>query len=114
MRTVSPRFNGAGANDYDHRIRMRVPGYDLLHTLTAAEALRRLPAQAQILVVGAGSGEEIVRLASLAPHWHFTATDISADMLALAQDKCARAGITRRVTFHHGGLDTLPRWHRYP
>ena len=105
---ANQRFHGAGVVDYDERMPRRVPGYDLLHLLTAAQAVERLPEQAHVLVVGAGTGHEVLRLANLCPGWRFTATDVSGDMLALAHQKFLDAGIAHRVRIHLGGLDSLP------
>ena len=100
--SINPRFHGAGVLDYDTRMPKRMPGYELLHLLTAAQMVERLPAQARVLVVGAGTGQEILRLARARPDWQFTAADVSPDMLALAQQNFVKAGIADRVQLHAG------------
>lgn len=105
--TTNPRFHGAGVADYDARMPRRVPGYELLHLLTMAQMIQRLPGPADVLVVGAGTGQEVLRLAQARPDWRFTATDVSADMLALARQNFGEAGIADRVRMHVGPLDTL-------
>lgn len=105
--TTNPRFHGAGVADYDARMPRRVPGYELLHLLTMAQMVQRVPGPANLLVVGAGTGQEVLRLAQARPDWRFTATDVSADMLALARQNFAEAGIADRVRMHVGPLDTL-------
>lgn len=103
-----PRFRGGQADDYDARIRQRVPGYATLHLLTAAQLLARLPDTAHLLVVGAGTGREILELAERRPDWTFTASDLSADMLAVAEEHLDAAGVGARVRTHVGPLDSLP------
>ncbi len=91
----------------------RMPGYELLHLLTAAQMVERLPAQARVLVVGAGTGQEILRLARARPDWQFTAADVSPDMLALAQQNFVKAGIADRVQLHAGPLEALNSGHNH-
>lgn len=97
-----PTFNAQEASEYDARITRLVPGYDLLHSTTAAQLQVTLPDNAHILVVGAGTGKEIIELASLNSTWTFTAQDISEEMLAIATQRFSDASISERVTIHHG------------
>ena len=64
-----PTFNHEEANHYDERILRLVPGYELLHQATAAQLATTLNDDACILVVGAGTGKEIIELAALKPSW---------------------------------------------
>lgn len=58
-------------------------------------ALRLLPAEApaEVLDLGTGSGAIALALAHARPKWRITATDVSADALALAQHNAARLGL---------------------
>jgi tRNA (cmo5U34)-methyltransferase len=98
----------AGAGDYERRIRTLVPGYDTLHELSAAVLRAQLPHAARVLCIGAGTGEEIARLASAGPHWHLTGVDPSADMLAQARARLQQAGVLDRVELVAGHAETLP------
>lgn len=95
----TPRFDASAARTYDKGMPQRVPGYALGLDLAGAVLATRLPAEASILVVGAGTGAEILHLAPLQPGWRFTALDISADMLEVARQRCEEAGLGDRVTF---------------
>lgn len=99
-----PTFNGEEALHYDKRITKLVPGYELLHQLTAAQLMALYPQQAKILVVGTGTGKEIIELAKINPTWTFIAQDTSADMLAIAEQHFTKFEINSRVTLHHGPL----------
>ncbi len=59
-------------------------------------ALRLLPAEApaEVLDLGTGSGAIALALAHARPKWRLTATDVSADALALAQHNAARLGLS--------------------
>ena len=102
-----PTFTGEQATHYDSRITRLVPGYELLHQLTNAQLLATLADNAHILVVGAGTGKEILALAALNPTWQFTAQDTSSDMLAIAKQAFEEHGIAKRVNVIEGELDKL-------
>ncbi|AKJ30731.1 class I SAM-dependent methyltransferase [Caldimonas brevitalea] len=106
--TQTKRFDREEARRYDTSIRALVPGYDVLHLLSAARLSCRLSAQADLLIVGAGSGEEIVRLAPAHPEWRFVGTDLSTEMLQRASERLSSAGVLQRVRLHHGELTSLP------
>ena len=80
---------------------------DALH-LVAKVALMDLPADSNILCVGAGTGAELIALAQSNPGWTFTALDSSAAMLDACKEKLAQAGLLARCDFHHGEIDSLP------
>ena len=102
-----PTFTGEQATHYDSRITRLVPGYELLHQLTNAQLLATLADNAHILVVGAGTGKEVLALAALNSTWQFTAQDTSSDMLAIAKQKFEEHGIAKRVNVIEGELDKL-------
>ena len=99
------KFNGNEAGSYDSDIVRRVPGYLTLQELTAAILTELLPPAANLLVVGAGTGAELARLAVLNPHWRFAAVDPSETMLDQAR---RRLGATARVNWCAGTVDDLP------
>lgn len=98
----------AGAGDYERRIRTLVAGYDTLHDLSAAMLYAQLPETTRLLCVGAGTGEEIARLAAAGAQWQFVGVDPSAQMLAVARDRLTRAGLMRRVELVQGEIDSMP------
>ena len=71
--------------------------------------LNELPAEAGILCVGAGTGNELMALAKKKPDWQFMAVDTSEAMLDVCKEKVARAGFLSRCEFHLGPIDTLPQ-----
>lgn len=102
-----PDFKGEQALNYDDRITRLVPGYELLHGLVASQLQVLLPAEGTILIVGAGTGKEVMALAALNPKWQFVVQDISADMLKIADQNFTNLGLSERVTIHCGSLDSL-------
>ncbi|MCO3064913.1 class I SAM-dependent methyltransferase [Pseudomonas aeruginosa] len=65
------RFVGKQADGYETRIGRLLPGYELLHLLSRAQLLARLPERARLLSVGCGAGGELAQrwraLAGLPP-----------------------------------------------
>ena len=61
----------------------------------------------RVLVLGAGTGAEVLALAQQNPDWHITALEPSGDMLAVARAKCAAAQ-RHNVAFVHGYVEDLP------
>lgn len=95
------------AATYDQKWSQLAPINQALHLLAGA-VLSKLPAQAHILCVGAGTGIEILAFAQKFPGWRFTAVEPSVPMLEVFQRRAAEHGIVSRCTFHAGYLDSLP------
>lgn len=96
------RYDARHAAAYDRKIRQLIPGYDVLHELSAFLLRELLPSAANVLVAGSGSGEELTRLAAHASDWRLTGIEPSAEMNALAAQKCAAAGVDARVSLIAG------------
>ena len=94
--------------DYEQTVKRVNVGYDLLFTLTQCflQALRQ--PQLNLLVVGAGGGQEIECFLPGNPGWRIIGVDPSQDMLALARAKAARLNVADRVTLVQGTVDDLP------
>lgn len=95
------------ASNYDERWAKTAPIRDALHLLLAA-VFAGLPAEARILCVGAGTGEEIDYLAKRFPQWTFVALDPSSAMIEVCRNKAVQGGYLSRCNFHEGYLDSLP------
>lgn len=61
-----------------------VPGLADLHRMTGILLAERAPADAHVLVLGAGGGLELTALADAHAGWHFEGVDPAAEMLKLA------------------------------
>lgn len=100
-------FNNVEVQHYDQRIPALVPGYQALHHSSAALLKTMLPGDGRVLVVGAGTGAEVLALQANDLHWPCTAVEPMPEMLALGRAKCAAAGV-RSVTWHRGFVHELP------
>jgi tRNA (cmo5U34)-methyltransferase len=105
---VKQMFGGERAPDYDDGIRKRIPGYDVLHATSRAVLESCLPARARLLVVGAGTGQELVGCARAQPSWTFVGVDPSTDMLDIAKRRILAADVADRVSLHVGTTSDLP------
>lgn len=96
-------------NNYEETITLKIPGYKLLydmldHLLTAQWGERL---SANILVVGAGGGQEIVTLGGKHKSWDFTGVDPSKRMLDIASQRIEFAGLEAQVSLIHSELQEL-------
>jgi tRNA (cmo5U34)-methyltransferase len=64
--------------------------------------------KSELLIVGAGTGAEILELGKANPAWRFLGIDPAQPMLDLAKKKIEAAGLTDRVSLFKGYVDDLP------
>lgn len=94
----------AAIRDYAQRNIRLVPGLLDLQKMTGLLVAECAPAQANVLVVGAGGGVELKSMAESHPLWQFVGVDPSKPLLVLAQ--AALGSLAARVRLHHGYTDT--------
>lgn len=96
------------ARRYDDTIRRVIPGYDALHSMTGVLLRDAIGDDGRILVVGAGTGAELLALGEMGPQWRFTACDPAPDMLAVARERLAGHPVEARAALHACIADDLP------
>jgi tRNA (cmo5U34)-methyltransferase len=97
-----------GATGYDERIRKLFPFYETVHTAINAVLRVYLGPESEILIVGAGTGAEILELGKTNPGWRFLGVDPAKPMLDLAKEKIEAAGLSDRVSLINGFVVDLP------
>lgn len=102
------QFDEERASAYDDRIRRLAPGYDVLHEVLADLLSTMLQPDAHLLIVGAGTGTEIIQLGRAQPDWRFTAVDPSAEMLDRCRGKVSEAGLASRVEYVCDRVEDVP------
>lgn len=100
-------FDEERAESYDKKIRQLAPGYDTLHRTLSCLTNRLIPVDSDVLIVGAGTGVELVELGQMQESWEFTAVDPSAAMLRRAKQRVDEAGIGDRITFVESPIEEV-------
>lgn len=101
---------------YEETISLKIPGYALLHDMAdrlLAAQIGEEAEQPELLVVGAGGGQEMVTLGRKHEKWLLTGIDPSERMLDIAEGRVRAAALDSRVTLLHGTIDRIPQSHRY-
>jgi len=97
----------AAVSGYAERTAKIVPGLRDLHRMAGVLLAEHAPADARILVLGAGGGMELKAIAEMQPGWHFDGIDPSARMLDLA--RMTLGSLMPRVRLHEGYIDSAPK-----
>jgi tRNA (cmo5U34)-methyltransferase len=100
------------AGTYDQQWEKLAPFRDGIHLLMAS-IFSRLPKDARMLCVGAGTGAEIHFLAERFPAWTFVAVEPSAGMVDVAKSRAEQYGFSDRCIFHTGYLESLPAGEKF-
>ena len=108
---IKALFDQQAAN-YDTQWAKTAPIRNCLHLLLNS-MFAGLPAEANILCIGVGTGDELIYLASAHPGWRFRAVEPSGAMLDACREKAQKAGFASRCIFHEGYLGSLPDKERY-
>lgn len=100
-------FDASRAEIYDRQFEPLRAIKDAMHLLIRVH-FAGLPADARILVAGAGTGAEARFLAPLFPGWRFTLVDPAGPMLDVARRYAEAEGFADRCVFHVGYVNSLP------
>ena len=106
-------FDADRARRYDQMARRTLPGYEELHTMASSLLGVELDEHARVLVVGAGTGMELLTVAQQHPHWQLTGIDPSGEMLAVARERLQEHSLSERVQLHVGQIYDLPETDQY-
>jgi tRNA (cmo5U34)-methyltransferase len=104
---VLQHFDSEKSSSYDQEIRKKIPGYEALHDLVHSLLKQHLGREAKVLVVGAGTGQEVISYALENPGWYIVGVDPADNMLDVASQKVASNHLEERVSLHSGYLNSL-------
>jgi tRNA (cmo5U34)-methyltransferase len=97
-----------GVSQYDESIRLFTAAYEPMFAMAYAFLRSMLPEDAEVLVVGAGTGMEICTFGLNSPRWKFTGVDPSAEMLSIAKKNIDANGLSNPVSLFNGYAHDLP------
>lgn len=100
-------YSAEWAAQYSQRAEMAIPGRQGLYRLCCV-CLSQVPVDGKILVVGCGTGEELIALANRLPNVGFVGIDPAKPMLEFCAAQIKQHGLAARVTLMQGLLDDLP------
>ena len=103
---MSALFDHTAVPGYAERTARLVPGLADLHKMACVLLAERAPAQARVLVLGAGGGLELKAFAEMQPDWRFDGVDPSGEMLE--QARSTLGPLAARVQWHQGYIDSAP------
>lgn len=95
-------------SEYDKMAQQALPGYEAMHQMALACLRAKLPSEANLLVVGAGTGMELVKFAKGNSGWQISGVDPSENMLAIAKNKIQQHGLSEQVKLFQGYTNDLP------
>lgn len=90
-------FDGDYGRDYDATIRTLIPAYAAIMEIAAASLTALMPKASTVLVVGAGSGNELPPMLAALPQAHFSLIEPSSQMRGLCERVIAAAQAVGRV-----------------
>ena len=102
----NPFGDPAAISHYAENARRTVPGVDAVHRMASILLAEHAPADARMLVLGAGGGLELKVFAEDHPEWTFDGVDPAEAMLDLARSTLG--ALADRVTLHAGYIDNAP------
>lgn len=107
--TAEPKveFDRERASQYDLNIRKAIPGYEALHSMSQSWLQTSLSSSARVLVVGSGTGMELIDFCEKSPQWLLTGVEPAAEMMAIARQKLSDRQLLSKVNLHTGYVDTL-------
>ena len=103
---ANPFTDPAAVASYTQNPPRVVPGFTDLQRMTQLLLAERAPANARVLVLGAGGGLELKVFAEANPGWQFVGVDPAAEMLELA--KATLGPLIDQVQLHEGYIATAP------
>ena len=101
-------FDGDYGEGYEALARQVIPGYVTLFPMVGAIIDPELRRGARVLVVGCGTGIELVTFRKIRPDLRLHGVDPSSRMLELARRRVAETGDAARISFQLGYASDVP------
>lgn len=101
-------FDDEFGRQYELTAQRSILGYELMFEMANRFLENALPETADLLIVGAGGGKELVTFGSEHPGWRFVGVDPAGQMIAFAQRKAEQARLNERVRLIQGVVQDTP------
>jgi tRNA (cmo5U34)-methyltransferase len=103
-------WNDTTVNSYEQTIPLKIPGYYTLyemvnHFLSTIRSKQNITQN--LLVIGAGGGQEILSIGKQNSSLYFTGVDPSESMLQLAKKRIENENTQNQIHFVHGTIHSL-------
>lgn len=99
-------YDRSWAESYERLAEAGIPGraglYRLCHTVFA-----RIPADSNVLIVGCGTGADLIPLAQLFPNWSFDAIEPAKEIITYCRTELDRLDIGGRVKLYETDLQSV-------
>ncbi len=106
-------FDGDYGEGYEALARQVIPGYRTFFPMFTAIIEPDLPPHGRVLVVGAGTGIELIALKRARPDLRLHGVDPSEQMLRIAERRVADAGLESGVSYQLGYTRDVPPTPRF-
>ncbi len=100
-------------NKYDESIRRFCAAYESIFSMAHSFLRSMIEENADLLIVGSGSGMEICTFGLKNPGWKFTGVDPSAEMLSIAKKKITELKLSNQINLFNGFTNELQENHLY-
>jgi tRNA (cmo5U34)-methyltransferase len=101
-------FDSDFGNEYEQLTQLVLPTYDQLFPIVNAVLRSEMEEEANLLVVGAGGGKELITLGQYNSNWRITGVDPSEQMIEIARSKIIQANLEKRIELFKGFTQELP------
>lgn len=106
-------FDKNQAGKYEDYAEKAVFGYNQLYQMTLALLMDERSINAKVLVVGSGTGKEIITFGNYMPFIEMTGIEPSEEMLKISRKKIEEKGLVNKINLYKGTVEDLPSDERY-
>lgn len=106
-------FDPKKAAHYEDLARKVVFGYDQLFIMVLSLLVEKQNESANVLIVGCGTGMELITFGNLMTNWRLTGVDPSEEMIKISQTKIDIHNLNDRVKLQIGYIEGLPESEEY-
>ncbi len=96
-------------NIYEKQVQRVNPTYPQLFSMALTYLSNLVPEAADLLIIGAGGGQELVTFGQASPKWSLTGIDPAYGMIEMARQRVESVALSNRIHLFHGIVEDLPQ-----